>query len=246
MTGARATGDIRVSVCMPAFNEEAVIAETVAEAAEVLAGVPERHEILVVDDGSTDRTGAILAELAESEPMLRVLVHERNLGHAAAQRTLVGAAEGDVIFHIGADREWRMAELVAMLDKLEEGYDIVIGVRRNKQYSVARKLVSSSYNLLVALLWGKHFGDLGSIKMARASLWKRIPFLADSAFTHAQRILIAHANGARIATVPVDHTARKTGQSKFANPGAVVRATAELVRFRLSGESTRSIGEWRR
>lgn len=235
---------IRVSVCIPAFNEEAVIADTVAEAEEALAGVPGRHEILVCDDGSSDRTWAVLEEAAKGAPALRLLRHPENRGNPAAQRTLVEAARGEVIFHIGADREWRMAEIPRMLAKLEEGYDIVIGVRRQKQYTLGRKVVSEGYNALVWLLWGQHFGDLGSIKMARASLWKALPFSSESAFIHAERILIAHRNGARIATIDVEHRRRETGESKYADPRQAVRAFVELVKFRLSPRSRTRLSGW--
>lgn len=236
---------IRVSVCIPAFNEEAVIAETVAEAEEALAAVPGRHEILVCDDGSRDRTWAVLEEAAKNAPSLRLLRHPENRGNPAAQKTLVEAARGEVIFHIGADREWRMAEIPRMLAKLEEGCDIVIGVRREKQYTLGRKVVSEGYNALVWLLWGRHFGDLGSIKMARASLWKTLPFSSASAFIHAERILIAHQNGARIATIDVEHRRRETGESKYADPRQAVRAFVDLVKFRLSPRSRARLPDWR-
>jgi glycosyltransferase involved in cell wall biosynthesis len=228
---------IRVSVCIPAYNEEEIIAETLVEAVEVLSDVPGRHEILVCDDGSSDRTWEILQELAPRTPMLRPLRHDGNQGNPVAQRTLVQAARGQLIFHIGADREWRMAEIPRMIAKLEEGHDIVIGVRRQKQYTLGRKVVSAGYNWLVALLWGKHFGDLGSIKLARASLWKRLPFDSTSAFLHAERILIAYRNGARIGTIPVEHRTRSTGTSAYADPRQAVRAFRELLAFRLSSAS---------
>lgn len=236
---------IRVSIVIPAYNEDEVIADTVAEALEVLTELPGEHEILVCDDGSSDRTWDILCELAETTPMLRPLQHEVNKGNPVAQRTLVGAARGEYIFHIGADREWRMTEMPRMLERLEAGADIVIGVRRDKQYTLARKVVSSSFNWLVALMWGRHFGDLGSIKMARASLWKALPFGSTSAFLHAERILIAHHNGARIETIEVDHIARTTGASKFAHPKHAVKAFGDLVKFRLSARSRTDIGDWR-
>ncbi len=222
-----------ISVCIPAYNEEAVIAETVAEATETLSRIPGQHEILVCDDGSSDRTGAILAELAPTNPLLRVLVHERNRGHPAALETLVNAAEGKYLFHIGADREWKMDEMIPMLAELEAGADIVVGVRRNKQYTPWRKLVSSGFNLLVAILWGKHFGDIGSLKMARARVWKPIPFRAGSAFVNAERLLLAYQAGARIAQVPVEHFARTAGKSSYASPRKAVDALVDLLKFRL-------------
>lgn len=226
-----------VSVVIPAFNEEACIEETVREAVDVLAGVPGEHEILVVDDGSRDDTWAILERLAAEIPLLRPLRHDENRGLAAAQRTLVTAARGRYIFHIGADGEFRMADMVPMLAALEAGNDICIGVRRDKRYTRWRKFASLSYNALVALLWGRHFGDLGSIKMARASIWKRVPFRARSAFVNAERVLIAYRNGARVTTVPVSHGARRGGTSKYASPLESLRALRDLISFRLSSQS---------
>jgi glycosyltransferase involved in cell wall biosynthesis len=221
-------------VCIPAFNEAGIIADTISEAVSVLAYSPGRHEVIVVDDGSSDDTWHILTELAQRCNILRIIRHSENRGLPAAQKTLVDAAQGEFIFHIGADRQWRMTEIPRMLEKMEAGYDVVIGVRRNKQYTPWRKIVSSSFNWLVFLLWGKHFGDLGSVKLVRGKLWKSIPFASQSAFVHAQRMLIAYHNGAKFATVPVDHLDRTTGKSSFAGPSKALAAFVELVKFRFS------------
>lgn len=230
-----------VTVVIPAYDEEACIEDTVREAVEVLAQVPGEHEILVADDGSRDRTWEILERLRAELPMLRTLRHPENRGLAAAQKTLVTAARGRYIFHIGADGEFRMADLIPMLAALEAGHDICIGVRRDKDYSPWRKIASSSYNALVAILWGKHFGDLGSIKLARADIWKRVPFRARSAFVNAERVLIAYHNGARVTTVPVSHRARNAGESKYGSPMQSVYALRDLLAFRLSRASRRRL-----
>lgn len=231
-----------VSVCIPAYNEADVIAETVTEAAATLATLPGEHEIVVVDDGSEDDTWEILQELAGVFPELTAIRHPQNLGIARAQETLVTSAQCQYTFHIGADRQWRMAEIPRLLARMEEtDSDIVIGVRTNKQYTAWRKLVSASFNGLVALLWGKHFGDLGSIKLAKTTLWQRIPFEANSAFVHAQRLLIAYRNGARITTTPVEHLPRRSGESKFTSPIQALRALRELLRFRFSSRSRRPL-----
>ena len=234
-----------VSVCIPAYNEAEVIAETVIEAASALATLPGDHEIVVVDDGSCDATWDTLQELRAFVPELVPVRHSANLGISAAQKSLVTTAGCEYIFHIGADRQWRMDEIPRLLACMEEtGSDIVIGVRINKQYTPWRKLVSASFNLLVAILWGKHFGDLGSIKLAKARLWKQIPFGSDSAFVHAQRLLIAHRNGARVANIPVEHLPRLTGSSKFTSPLQAARAFADLVRFRFSALSRHQLSNW--
>jgi len=240
IAGDRSASELKagVSVCIPAFNEADIIAETIAEAATVLAALPGDHEIVVVDDGSQDDTWNILQDLRSHFSQLVTVRHPSNQGIAAAQKSLVTAAGCEYVFHIGADRQWRMAEIPRLLAKLhEDKSDIIIGVRTNKQYTPWRKFVSASFNLLVALLWGKHFGDLGSIKLAKTRLWKQIPFGTRSAFVHAQRLLIAHRNGARIATIPVEHLPRLTGESKFTSPFQAMHGFLELVRFRFSALS---------
>ena len=219
-----------------------MIADTVTEAAAILATLPGEHEIVVVDDGSDDDTWETLQDLSSVFPELTAIRHPYNLGIARAQQTLVSTAGCQYTFHIGADRQWRMAEIPRLLARLEETEsDIVIGVRRNKQYSPWRKVVSASFNGLVALLWGKHFGDLGSIKLAKTELWKRIPFDANSAFVHAQLLLIAYRNGAQIATIPVEHLPRRCGDSKFTSPLQALRALGELLKFRFSARSRRAL-----
>ncbi len=223
-----------VSVCIPAYNEADHLPQVVEEAFDVLARMPGEHEVLVVDDGSTDSTPAVLEFLARQWPGLRVLRHPRNRGLAEAQRTLLRSARGRYIFHIGADGQWRMAEMLRMLPLLQQGYDLVIGVRRRKCYGPWRRLVSWSYNQLVAWLWGQHFQDLGSLKMARAALWKQLEVQAQSAFANAQRVLLAWANGARVTWLPVEHFPRRRGRSSFVHPRQAMRAAWELVRFRFS------------
>ena len=138
--------------------------------------------------------------------ILRVLRHERNLGNPAAQKTLVCAARGEFIFHIGADREWRMSEIHRMRAKLKEGYDIVIGVRRNKQYTLGRKMVSEGFNLLVALLWGRDaqslapaLADVPTITSAHPS-----PMSADRGFFGSRPFSRANDLLDELGDTPID------------------------------------------
>jgi glycosyltransferase involved in cell wall biosynthesis len=226
---------------MAAYNEEAVIADTVYDCVKVLAELPGQHTILVVNDGSTDRTGEILDDLARKLPQLRVLVHPENRGLARALRWLIHEAKGELIFHIASDGEWRASELHSMLAKLHEGYDIVIGVRRKKHYSWYRKAVSWCFNLCILVLFRKNLRDIGSIRLVRAKLWKRIPAEATSAFFSAEKLLLAHRNGARIGFVLVDHVWRTTGKSKFNNPLRAFEAFGELLRFWWSPRSRQKL-----
>ena len=227
-----------------AYNEDAVIANTIRDLITVFNQIPGDHTILAVNDGSTDRTGEILQNLAAQYAQLRVLIHPENRGIAQAQRWLIREARGDLIFHLAADGEWRASELHGLLAKLSQGYDIVIGVRRHKHYSAYRKVVSWLYNVLTLMLFGKNFRDIGSIKLVRAGLWKRLPAESNSAFFLAERLLLAARNGARIGFVPVDHVWRATGRSKFNNPLRALEAFVELVQFWWSTRSRQRLAVW--
>ena len=230
-----------ITVCMTAYDEEAVIANTINDCITVLNQIPGHHEILIVNDGSTDRTGEILQELEKKHSRLRVLVHPGNRGIAKAQRWLIQEAKGELIFHLASDGEWKASELLKLLDKLNEGYEIVIGVRRKKHYSLYRKVVSWFYNMLVLILFRKNLHDIGSIRLARARLWKQIPAESNSAFFIAEKLLLAYLNGARIGFIKVDHAWRPKGKSKFNNPVQSLKAFIELLNFWLTHHSRKKI-----
>ncbi len=233
-----------ITVCMTAYNEEAVVADTIQDCLTVLAQIPGDHEILIVNDGSTDRTGEILNDLAMKHPALRILVHQDNQGFVRAQCWLIKEARGELIFHFAADGEWRASELHKLLEKLNAGYDIVIGVRRKKHYSMYRNMVSWVYNMLVLFLFGFNFCDIGSIRLVRARLWKRVLAESKSAFFIAEKLLLAYRNGARIGFAPVDHMWRSTGRSKFNNPLRAFDAFVDLFSFWLSARSCQKIDLW--
>jgi glycosyltransferase involved in cell wall biosynthesis len=230
-----------ITICMAAYNEEAVIAETVQDCLSTLDDLPGQHSILVVNDGSTDRTGDILYELEKRHAQLRILVHPCNQGIAQSQKWLIREAPGDLIFHIAADGEWRAKELHKLLDVLNTGYDIVIGIRGSKDYTAYRKMISWVCNALVYLLFRKNFHDIGSIKLVKATLWKQVPAASCSAFFHAEKLLMAHRNGARIGFEFVDHVWRMGGKSKFNDPWKSVKACMELISFRLSPRSRQKL-----
>jgi len=226
-----------ISICMTAYNEQELIEETINDCTKLISTIPGEHEILVVNDGSTDDTGKILNKLSIKDSSLQILEHPKNLGIARAQRWLIQEAKGDLIFHFPADGEFKAQDLNKLLVKLEDGYDIVIGVRLKKQYSFYRSIISWIYNKFVLILFRTNLVDIGSIRLARASLWKRIPAESNSAFFIAEKLLIAHLNGARIGFTSVDHIWRSKGRSKFNNPVMALFTLSELFNFWLTYRS---------
>ncbi len=227
----------RISVCIQAFDEEAAIAATVHATAGVLAAMPGEHEILVCDDGSRDATPAVLRGLCDELPLLRVLTQPENRGIALARRRLVEEARGEVIFHMPADGECRPEALVALLARLDNGFDIVLGVRRRKRYTLPRLVQSWTYRALVALCFGDDLRDPGGVRLARATIWKRLHAESTSAFYMAEKLLVGLRHGARLGFVPVDHAWRATGTSRFSGPRPALAALRDLIAFRLSARS---------
>ena len=131
--------------------------------------------------------------------------------------------------------------MLPMLDALNRGLDIVIGVRRKKHYSAYRLFVSRIYNTTVVLLFGRNLRDIGSIRAARAPIWKRLPARSNTASFMAEKLLLAARNGARIGFVPVEHIPRSRGDSKFDNPRRAIEAFRDLLAFRLSARSRATI-----
>jgi glycosyltransferase involved in cell wall biosynthesis len=223
-------GEFDVSVVMPVYNEQEALPGVLDEAIAALAGAPFTSEIVLVDDASTDRSAEILADYEQRYPdrNLRVLRHEKNQGIAAACATLFKAARGRYVFLNGSDGQWRTAECLRMME-LREQYDLVVGRRRHKQYTLRRALISWAYNFLPRLLFGVPTHDAGSIKLIRADLLD-IPLISTSPFAEAERIIRAHKRGLRVGMIEVEHCPRQGGRATGARWRLVGHASLDLLR----------------
>jgi len=231
VTAARASGPADgLSIVIPAFNEAAAIADTVADAFRVGDAVTTALEVIVCDDASTDDTGAILADLAAAEPRLRVLRRATNAGIEASIRALYAAARSPWVFLNSADRQWPMESLAPMAAAVAAGADLVIGVRHNKRdvYSRYRRLLSSTYAGAVKLL-GAPGADPGSIKLGRREVL-HVPVVAVGVFAEGERIIRAARSGARVVEVPVEFHRRRSGVATGARRDVVVRAGLDVAR----------------
>ncbi len=223
-----------LSIVVPAYNEEATIAATVTDAFAAGAGVARALEVVVCDDGSRDRTRAILDELAAGEPRLRVVARRRNRGIEASIRTLYAVARHEWIFLNSADRQWPMTALVPMAAAVERGADLVIGVRRNKReiYSRYRQVLSWTYETVVRRL-GAPGGDPGSIKLGRRGLL-HAAVVARGVFAEGERVVRAARGGAKVVEVEVPFQRRGSGQATGARRDDVVRAALDVGRVTAS------------
>src|SRR5437660_8610443 len=141
-----------VSVCFPAYNEESTVADVLMEADDLLSASGLNYEILVCNDGSTDRTAELIEEIAARLPRLRVLHHERNLGIWATFEHLYAAAGNELVFLNSTDGQWDTAILFDMLP-LTSQWDVIIATRLNKHYGFGRRFISWGFNLVPRIIW---------------------------------------------------------------------------------------------
>src|SRR5262249_10880088 len=142
-----------ISVCFPAFNEEATIEQVVTEAHELLSPSGLDYEILLCNDGSQDHTGRIAGELADHFPRIRVMHNPRNLGIQPTFERLYREASKEFVFLNSTDRQWETRTLLQMLPLTNE-FDIIIASRSDKHYGLTRGFVSWAFNLIPWLLFG--------------------------------------------------------------------------------------------
>ncbi|HEU4625688.1 MAG TPA: glycosyltransferase family 2 protein [Steroidobacteraceae bacterium] len=204
----------KLSICVPFYNEEESIGplhQALVEAVEPL-NVP--FEMVFVDDGSRDATVKIATELAHRDPRVRVVKFRRNYGQTAAMAAGIEAARGDVIVTMDGDLQNDPRDIGEFLALIEQGYDIVVGWRHERQDKLlSRKIPSRIANRLIAKVTGVPIRDNGcSLKAYRASLIKRIPLYSEM---HRFIPAMASVAGPRIAEIKVRHHARKFGKSKY-------------------------------
>ena len=204
----------RLSVCVPFYNEEESIAPMHKAVVDALGPLGIPFEMVFVDDGSRDSTLAIAVGLTKQDPRVRVVKFRRNYGQTAAMAAGIEAARGDVIVTMDGDLQNDPRDIPQFLELIDQGYDIVVGWRHDRQDKlVSRKIPSRIANRLIAKVTGVAIRDNGcSLKAYRASLIKRIPL-----YSEMHRFIPAVANiaGPRVAEIKVRHHARKFGQSKY-------------------------------
>ena len=218
-----------VSVCFPAYGEEATIAAVLEDASAMLAASGLDYEILICDDGSRDRTLAIARELEPRLPHLRVLSNPKNLGIRATFERLYAEARKDLVFLNSTDGQWPTRVLFELLPRIGE-YDIVIASRREKHYGLSRRIVSSVFNRIPELLFGVRTHDAGAVKLVRREIIERLPLLSRSPFTEAERLIRASRAGYRVGAIDVDVAPRRFGRARGVAAGTLCLALGDVAR----------------
>lgn len=203
-----------VSIFLPVYNEEPNLLPLHAKLDEALKKLNRSAEIVYVDDGSTDGSLKILREIAELDPRVRVVALRRNYGQTAAMAAGIDAASGHVLIPMDADLQNDPADIVRLLKKLDEGYDVVSGWRKNrKDKMITRKIPSMMANRLISWIGGVPLHDYGcSLKAYRRESLQDVRLYGEM---HRFIPIYASWAGARVTEIPVEHHPRTMGKSKY-------------------------------
>lgn len=226
-----ADGPRSISAVLPAFNEEANLERTVRGLLPVLARITGDYEVLVVDDGSADRTAEVAAGLAREIAGVKVLRHPRNQGYGAALRTGFAAAAREWILLFDADGQFVAADLERMA-AAAPGADLVLGYRGRRADPAHRRAFAAVWRLLTRLLLGVRVRDTNcGFKLMRTALVQSLALRAGGALISAELLAKADRLGARLVEVPVTHVPRAQGRQTGGSLRIVLRAYYELARL---------------
>lgn len=205
--------DINLSVVVPLHNEEESLLELHSELSEALCQLKKPVEILFVDDGSTDRSFELLAEIHERDPKVRVLQFRRNYGKSAALAMGFRRARGKIILTIDADLQDDPKEIPNLLKKLDEGYDLVCGWKKIRKDPLVKRVSSKLFNKVTRLLTGLKIHDINcGLKAYRREVTEAIKVYGQ---LHRFLPVLAHWERFSVGEVVVQHRRRKYGKTKF-------------------------------
>ncbi len=203
-----------LSLFLPVLNEEENLRPMHAKISDSLKSLGKTAEVIYVDDGSTDKSLQILKEIAAEDERVRVISLRRNYGQTAAMAAGIDAAKGEILIPMDADLQNDPGDIKRLLDKLDEGFDVVSGWRKDRQDKLfTRKIPSWIANSIISKIGGVQLHDYGcSLKAYRRDVIQDVRLYGEM---HRFIPIYASWAGARVAEIPVEHHPRTMGKSKY-------------------------------
>lgn len=220
-----------ISVIFPAYNEGANIDKTISQSIQILPEFTDNWEIIVVDDGSVDRTAEITKEYSNLYSKISSIHHPYNKGYGIALKSGITSAKKDLVFFCDSDLQFDIKELGKLLQWIDK-YDIVIGYRGKRQDPFYRRLNAFGWNILVRSVIGLKVKDLNcAFKLFKRNVFYKIKIDAVGAMVNTDILSQAVKYGFSIKEVPVSHFPRLKGEQSGANPKVILKAFVELIRL---------------
>jgi len=220
-----------VSIVLPALDEEANIERAIAEATAAAERLFTDHEIIVVDDGSRDRTAQLALVAADRDPRVRVISHRQNQGYGSALRTGFLAGRLDFVFFTDADLQFDVAEIARLLPFVGL-VDVVAGYRLNRQDPPERRLMATCWNFLVRVLFHIPVRDINcAFKLFDRRVLREIEIDSDGYLVNTELIVKLTRSGASVIEVGVHHRPRVAGKAHASSPRGMLKVFSELLRM---------------
>ena len=207
-----------LTVFFPAYNDAGTIASVVIQAVRVASRLTPDYEVLVIDDGSSDATGAIADELARTYPNVRVIHHSGNRGYGGALRTGFASASKALIAYTDGDAQYDPSELDLLWNRLTDDADMVTGYKRSRSDPFHRIVIGRVYHYTVKLMFGLRVRDVDcDFRLMRREIFDRVRLERDTGVICLEMMRKIQDAGFRVLEVPVHHYHRTYGRSQFFN-----------------------------
>ena len=234
-----------LSLVIPLLNEEESLRPLMEQIRGVLATQDRTYEVIFIDDGSTDGSIAVLEDLHNTYPEVKVIQFRRNFGKAAAYTAGFQRARGTYIITMDADLQDDPAEIPNLLAKIEEGYDLVSGWKKKRFDPLGKTLPSKFFNWVTGFVSGIDIHDFNcGLKIYRSEVTKDIRVLGE---LHRYIPVLAHMEGYRIGEIPVQHHPRQYGVTKY-GWGRLLKGFLDLLTVmyigKYMGRPSTSLAQW--
>ena len=220
-----------ISLFFPVYKDERTVRRVAEKAINVLQEVAKEYEIVIVDDGSPDRSGEIADQLAAEHPFISVVHHPRNLGYGAAIKSGFARVRYEWVCFTDGDDEYEVRDFAKLL-KLHDRYDLIITFRYRKIYSGARIFISWVYNKLLRFLFRTPFRDVSTgLRMVRRSILPDIDLESESPFIGAELAIKAMLHGYRVGEVGIQTFPRTFGRGSSTSARNIAATILDLWRI---------------
>ncbi|MCX8147505.1 MAG: glycosyltransferase family 2 protein [Candidatus Woesearchaeota archaeon] len=228
-----------ISIVIPAYNEEKNISPLYNELKPIVNRISEKHEIIFIDDGSTDKTFDELMKIKKRDPKVKIIKFRKNFGQTAALDAGFKNAQGKVIIAMDADLQNDPADIPMLLEKMKEGYDVVSGWRHKRKDSISKKLFSRIANICRRMLTGENIHDSGcTLKAYKKECFENLDLYGEM---HRYIPALLMWKGFKIGELKVNHRQRKFGKTKYSITRIIKGALDLLVVLFWQKYSTRPI-----
>jgi len=219
-----------ISIFFPAFNDEQTIGELVRNALAILPTFTDDYEVLVINDGSTDGTAALLDDLSKKDAYVRPIHHEANRGYGGALQSGFANATKEFVFYTDGDGQYDVRELERLYQAMSDGVDVVNGYKLNRADGLHRKLLGGIYARFTRKLFRLPIVDVDcDFRLIRKSALDSVDLKTCSGAICVELVDQLGSSGARFAEVGVNHYPRVAGRSQFLSPSRVLRTIVDVA-----------------